>query len=143
MPRILLSCAADSDTENIMRAYLISDDVRASSRYKRNPLTHKSSAQSERPIKSPKTHAVAPYGRPHIGLTQKNAFDEPGSPRPHRVGAKAVELAENVTRRAGHLNRIVLPTLAAAYAETGRFSEAIDAAQNVLQLAVTQPTGHW
>ena len=62
---------------------------------------------------------------------------------PHRVGAKAVELAENVTRRAGHLNRIVLRTLAAAYAETGRFSEAIDATQNVLQFATSQPTGHW
>src|SRR5947207_6365081 len=70
-------------------------------------------------------------------------FDEPGSPRPHRVGAKAVELAENVKRRAGHLNRIVLRILAAAYAETDRFSEAIDPAQNVLQLADSQPTGHW
>src|SRR5204863_9340086 len=41
MPRILLSCPADSDTENVMRAYLISDDVRASPRYKRNRLTRK------------------------------------------------------------------------------------------------------
>jgi len=55
-----------------------------------------------------------------------------------RDGAKAVELAENVARRAGHPNPIVLRTLAAAYAETGRFSEAIDTAQNALQLAMSQ-----
>ena len=42
MPRILLRCSADSDTENVTRAYLIFDDPRASPRYKRNPLTRKS-----------------------------------------------------------------------------------------------------
>jgi TPR repeat protein len=55
-----------------------------------------------------------------------------------RDGAKTVQLAENVARRAGHPNAIVLRTLAAAYAETGRFSEAIDAAQDALQLAMSQ-----
>jgi len=55
-----------------------------------------------------------------------------------RDGAKAVELAENVARRAGHPNPIVLRTLAAAYAETGRFSEAISAAQDALELATSQ-----
>ena len=55
-----------------------------------------------------------------------------------RDGAKAVALAENVARRAGHPNPMVLRTLAAAYAETGRFSEAIDAAQDALQLAMNQ-----
>src|SRR5438477_11937534 len=65
----------------------------------------------------------------------------PGSPGPHRVGAKAVELAENVTRRAGHLNRIVLRTLAAAYAETGRFFEAIDAGQKCL--ATRRQSANW
>jgi protein O-mannosyl-transferase len=55
-----------------------------------------------------------------------------------RDGAKAVELAENVARRAGHPNPIVLRTLAAAYAETGRFSEAISAAQSALEVATSQ-----
>jgi tetratricopeptide (TPR) repeat protein len=55
-----------------------------------------------------------------------------------RDGTKAVELAEDVARRAGTANVIVLRTLAAAYAETGRFSEAIDIAQNALQLALAQ-----
>ena len=55
-----------------------------------------------------------------------------------RDGAKAVDLAENVARRAGHPNPIVLRTLAAAYAETGRFPEAISAAQDALELAKSQ-----
>ncbi len=55
-----------------------------------------------------------------------------------RDGAKAVDLAENVARRAGHPNPIVLRTLAAAYAEAGRFSEAISAAQSALELATSQ-----
>ena len=55
-----------------------------------------------------------------------------------RDGAKAVELAEDVARRAGHPNAVVLRTLAAAYAESGRFSEAIDVAEQARQLAVTQ-----
>src|SRR6202022_2516030 len=55
-----------------------------------------------------------------------------------RDGAKAVELAENVAQRAGHPNPIVLRTLAAAYAENGRFSEAINTAQTALPLATSQ-----
>jgi tetratricopeptide (TPR) repeat protein len=55
-----------------------------------------------------------------------------------RDGTKAVELAEDVARRAGAANVIVLRTLAAAYAEAGRFSDAIDIAQNALQLALAQ-----
>lgn len=52
-----------------------------------------------------------------------------------RDGAKAVHLAEDVARRAGHPNAIVLRTLAAAYAESGRFSDAIDVAQDAIQIA--------
>jgi cytochrome c-type biogenesis protein CcmH/NrfG len=55
-----------------------------------------------------------------------------------RDGLKAVELAENVARRAGHPNVIVLRTLAAGYAESGRFSEAISTAQEAWRLAVSQ-----
>lgn len=52
-----------------------------------------------------------------------------------RNGARAVQLAEDVARRAGHPNAIVLRTLAAAYAETGRFSDAIEAAQQAVAIA--------
>jgi tetratricopeptide (TPR) repeat protein len=55
-----------------------------------------------------------------------------------RDGARAVALAENVARRAGHPNPMVLRTLAAAYAETGRFSEAISTAQTAIGLATSQ-----
>ncbi len=55
-----------------------------------------------------------------------------------RDGAKAVELAKEVLQHAGHADVIVLRTLAAAYAESGRFSEAIETAQRALQLAMAQ-----
>jgi tetratricopeptide (TPR) repeat protein len=51
-----------------------------------------------------------------------------------RNGARAVQLAEDVAHRAGHPNAIVLRTLAAAYAETGRFSDAIETAQQVITI---------
>jgi hypothetical protein len=52
-----------------------------------------------------------------------------------RNGARAVQLAEDVANRAGHPNAIVLRTLAAAYAETGRFNDAIAAAQQAIEIA--------
>lgn len=52
-----------------------------------------------------------------------------------RDGAKAVQLAEDVARRAGHPNAIALRTLAAAYAEVGRFNDAISTAQQAIELA--------
>src|SRR6266699_996722 len=59
-----------------------------------------------------------------------------------RDGAKALELAENLTERPGHANDAnaiqVLQILAAAYAETGRFPQATQAAQQALQLAIAQ-----
>jgi protein O-mannosyl-transferase len=55
-----------------------------------------------------------------------------------RDGAKAIELARKVLEHAGHANVIVLRTLAAGYAESGRFSEAIETAQQALQLAIAQ-----
>jgi tetratricopeptide (TPR) repeat protein len=57
-----------------------------------------------------------------------------------RDGAKAVQLAEDVARRAGHPNAIVLRTLAAAYAELGRFSDAVEAAQQAA--AIAKATGN-
>ncbi|HZM03713.1 MAG TPA: hypothetical protein VFC44_11940 [Candidatus Saccharimonadales bacterium] len=56
---------------------------------------------------------------------------------PLRNGGKATALAQ----RANELDRgnpIILRTLAAAYAETGKFKEAIETAQSALSLAVAQ-----
>jgi len=55
-----------------------------------------------------------------------------------RDGAKAVELAKKVLEHDGHADVVVLRTLAAGYAESGRFSEAIKTAQQALQVAITQ-----
>jgi tetratricopeptide (TPR) repeat protein len=57
-----------------------------------------------------------------------------------RDGAKAVQLAKDVARRAGHPNAIVLRTLAAAYAETREFSDAIETAQEAI--AIAKATGN-
>src|SRR5438552_15647591 len=54
-----------------------------------------------------------------------------------RNGTRAVQLAEDVARRAGHPNAILLRTLAAAYAETGRFNDAIATAQAAIAIAKT------
>jgi len=58
-----------------------------------------------------------------------------------RNGAKAVELAQQAVELSGGKNPVILGTLAAAYAETGNFSEAIATAQRALQLAAIQNKG--
>jgi len=55
-----------------------------------------------------------------------------------RDGAKAIELAKKVLEQTGHADVVVLRTLAAGYAESGRFSEAIETAQQGLLLAIAQ-----
>ncbi len=55
-----------------------------------------------------------------------------------RDGAKAVQLAEQANRLSGGSNPIVLNTLAAAYAESGQFSQALETAQRALDLATAQ-----
>jgi len=57
-----------------------------------------------------------------------------------RNGARAVQLAEDVALRAGHPNAIVLRTLAAAYAETREFRDAIETAQEAI--AIAKATGN-
>jgi len=52
-----------------------------------------------------------------------------------RSGAKAVELAQQLNQRSGGKEPVILETLAAAYAETGRFPEAVTTAQQAQQLA--------
>jgi Flp pilus assembly protein TadD len=55
-----------------------------------------------------------------------------------RDGAKAVEFAKRLLQLSGGANPRIFRTLAAAYAESGRFSEAIDTAQRGWELASAQ-----
>jgi Flp pilus assembly protein TadD len=55
-----------------------------------------------------------------------------------RNGNKAVELAQRANQLTGDGNPVVLGTLAAAYAEAGRFPEAVATAQRALQVAEAQ-----
>jgi Flp pilus assembly protein TadD len=54
---------------------------------------------------------------------------------PLRSGARSVALAEQAWRMTGSRDRDCLDTLAAAYAEAGRFDEAVTAAQKVVAMA--------
>jgi len=56
-----------------------------------------------------------------------------------RNGRRAVELAQQADQLSGGQSPIILGTLAAAYAEVGRFPEATATAHKALQLAETQP----
>jgi tetratricopeptide (TPR) repeat protein len=61
------------------------------------------------------------------------------SPEPSvRNGVKAVELALKAEQLSGGNNPLVLRTLAAAYAESGQYPEAIESAQRAEQLALGQ-----
>jgi protein O-mannosyl-transferase len=53
-----------------------------------------------------------------------------------RDGQRAVALAENVIARSGSRTPILLRTLGAAYAEAGKFTEAIAVTQEAMQLAI-------
>jgi tetratricopeptide (TPR) repeat protein len=53
-----------------------------------------------------------------------------------RNGARAVELASKANELAGGKNAGVLGTLAAAYAETGRFPEAVNTAEQARRMAL-------
>ena len=55
-----------------------------------------------------------------------------------RNGAEAVELAERAVRLSGASEPTVLGTLAAAYAEAGRFPEALQTARKAAELAMRQ-----
>jgi tetratricopeptide (TPR) repeat protein len=55
-----------------------------------------------------------------------------------RNGDKAVQLARQANELAGGKNPVILGTLAAAFAEAGRFSEAVEIAQRALHLAGAQ-----
>jgi tetratricopeptide (TPR) repeat protein len=55
-----------------------------------------------------------------------------------RNGPRAVELATQATLASGSNNPAIIRTLAAAYAETGQFSNAVRTAEEALQLADSQ-----
>jgi tetratricopeptide (TPR) repeat protein len=55
-----------------------------------------------------------------------------------RNGDRAVELAQQAERLSGGKNSSILGTLAAAYAEAGRFTDAVATAQRALELATAQ-----
>ena len=55
-----------------------------------------------------------------------------------RDGVRAVQLAEQALRLSGGKNPIIFRTLAAAYAESGRFPEAIETAKRGVELANSQ-----
>ncbi|MGW8223500.1 MAG: tetratricopeptide repeat protein, partial [Syntrophobacteria bacterium] len=55
-----------------------------------------------------------------------------------RDGARAVQLAEKACTLSGSKNATSLDTLAAAYAEAGRFHEALQTAQKASKLAVAE-----
>jgi len=58
-----------------------------------------------------------------------------------RDGAKAVRLARQANHLNGGANPIVLQTLAAAYAETGRYGDALATARRALKMAAAQKSG--
>jgi tetratricopeptide (TPR) repeat protein len=55
-----------------------------------------------------------------------------------RNGTQAVQLAAQALQLSGGKNAIILRTLAAAYAESGRFAEAVHTAERGLELAIGQ-----
>jgi tetratricopeptide (TPR) repeat protein len=55
-----------------------------------------------------------------------------------RDGAQAMELADRANRLTDGQNPMILRTLAAAYAEGGRFAQAVTTAQQALKLAISE-----
>jgi protein O-mannosyl-transferase len=55
-----------------------------------------------------------------------------------RDGGKAIELAKQAEQLAGDNHPEILDTLAAAYAEAGRYPEAVETARRALSLMATQ-----
>jgi tetratricopeptide (TPR) repeat protein len=55
-----------------------------------------------------------------------------------RNGSRAIHLSQQANQLSGGQNPVFIRTLAAAYAESSRFNDAIDAAQRALELAVAK-----
>ena len=81
--------------------------------------------------------------QPHFAEVQKNlgriAWVLATCPEASvRNGATAIELAERVASLTTGSDPVIMGTLAAAYAEAGRFAEAVTTAQQALQMADSQ-----
>jgi spermidine synthase len=75
----------------------------------------------------------------HVAVLQQTAWVLATSPDASlRDGTQAVALAERAARLAGGGQPAILDTLAAAYAEAGRFSEAVQIATQLLESARKQ-----
>jgi tetratricopeptide (TPR) repeat protein len=74
-----------------------------------------------------------PHSRNNIAWVLATAFDAS-----FRDGSRAVEFAEQAVQLSGGREPQFMRTLAAAYAESGRFSEALDAAQQAAVMATMQ-----
>jgi tetratricopeptide (TPR) repeat protein len=75
----------------------------------------------------------------HLAVLNQTAWLLATSPDASlRDGAQAVALAERAARLAGGRQPEILDTLAAAYAEAGRFPEAVQIATQLLELARKQ-----
>jgi Flp pilus assembly protein TadD len=76
------------------------------------------------------------YAPDHLSVTINLAYLLAACPESNlRNGTEAVQLAERVCRATAYRNPQALDALAAAYAETGRFDEAIHRAEQALQIA--------
>lgn len=77
---------------------------------------------------------------PHTVLPLNNlAWIRATSPDPfQRDGAKALEMAKEANQLSGGQDPVFVRTLAAAYAENGQFTEAIETAQRALPLAIAR-----
>jgi tetratricopeptide (TPR) repeat protein len=72
----------------------------------------------------------------HVAVLEQIARLLATSPEPSlRNGAEAVALAERAAELTGGRQPQILDTLAAAYAEAGRFAEALETARRALALA--------
>jgi tetratricopeptide (TPR) repeat protein len=75
----------------------------------------------------------------HLALLSQTAWVLATCPRASvRNGREAVELARRAVQASGGKDPAVLDTLAAAYAETGRFAEAVETIRQALALATQQ-----
>ncbi|MCK5381906.1 MAG: tetratricopeptide repeat protein [Candidatus Latescibacteria bacterium] len=76
------------------------------------------------------------YAPDHLSVTINLAYLLAACPEPNlRNGKEAVQLAERVCQATAYKNPQALDALAAAYAETGRFDEAVQKAEQALQIA--------
>jgi tetratricopeptide (TPR) repeat protein len=93
--------------------------------------------QKGRPNEAAGDFVLAVELHPHYVLAENNlAWLVATSPEASlRNGTKAVALAEDADQTANGQNPMVTMTLAAAYAEAGRFPDAIATAQRAIQLA--------